>query len=237
MSTKLEQIEALSEQNSLESIQTLLELMKDETLSEEEVEAAEEAFETVSFLYALPENEEEERDVKLCELIAKRLDLLQDLAFDFYEEEQNLERAKLESEVATHMLEKADAEQKEDRQTDLDASIMLTEMANDACVQIEEEIKMTNEWIDCAHEMLATEKYRALPQECFEVLFPADEDEDEEEYNCCGGDDCGNEECEGCDDCMGGCNGEGCEGGCEEDVLEEVEEVQDGCCGGGCCKG
>ena len=68
MSTKLEQIEALSEQNSLESIQTLLELMKDETLSEEEVEAAEEAFETVSFLYALPENEEEEPKYAISKL-------------------------------------------------------------------------------------------------------------------------------------------------------------------------
>lgn len=223
MSAKLEQIEALSEQNSLESIQALIELSKDEALTEEEMAAAEEAFETVSFLYALPENEDEERDVKLCTLIAKRLDYLEDLAFDFYEEEQLLEEAKLELEVALRLVELAPEDQKEDRATDLDACQMVIEHSVDECAQIEQDIKETSAWIDCAHEMLATEKYRNLPEECFAVLFPADNAEgNDEEYNCCGSDACGDEDCEGCEDC---------EGGCEE---EEDETEESGCCGGGC---
>jgi hypothetical protein len=241
MSTKLEQIEALSEQNSLESIQTLIELSKDETLTAEEVSAAEEAFETVSFLYALPQNEEEERDVKLCSLIAKRLDYLEDLAFDFYEEEQLLEEAKLELEVALRLVELAPEDQKEDRTTDLDACQMVIEHSVDECAQIEQDIQETSAWIDCAHELLTTEKYQNLPEECFAVLFPADdaEENDEEEYNCCGSDDCGEEDCEGCEDCEGGCEEGGCggceEGGCKEETKEEEE--MEGCCGnGGCCK-
>ncbi|OGL98242.1 hypothetical protein A2318_01370 [Candidatus Uhrbacteria bacterium RIFOXYB2_FULL_45_11] len=237
MSTKLEQIESLSEQNSLEAIQALLEILQDETLTEEELEAAEEAFETVSFLHALPQNEEEERDVKLCALIAKRLDYLQDLAFDFYEESENLERCKLESEVAARMLELATEDQKQDREIGVSVAHDMLVMAEESCSTVEAELERTNEWIECAHDMLLTQKYRALPEECFEVLFPSDdEDEDEEEFDCCGEDDCGSEECEGCDDCTGGCNGEGCEGGCEEDIVEDEEEMEEGCCGGGCCK-
>src|SRR3989338_1707795 len=117
MSTTLEQLESLSEQNTLEAVQALLEILQDEALTEEELEAAEEAFETVSFLFALPQNEEEERDVKLCALIAKRLDYLQDLAFDFYEESENLEHCKLESEVAARRLGLATEDQKGDRET------------------------------------------------------------------------------------------------------------------------
>lgn len=258
MSTKLEQIEALSDQNSLESIQTLIELSKDETLTEEEMSAAEEAFETVSFLYALPQNEEEERDVKLCSLIAKRLDYLEDLAFDFYEEEQLLEEAKLELEVALRLVamrgDKGDRgdrgeEENENRQTDLDACQMVIEHSVDECAQIEQDIQETSAWIDCAHELLTTEKYQNLPEECFAVLFPADDTDvgaspcgclcsEEEEYNCCGSDDCGSEDCEGCEDCEGGCEEGGC-GECEEFVGAEScarPSEEEGCCGGGCCK-
>lgn len=246
MSTKLEQIEALSEQNTLEAIQELLELLKDETLTEEELEAAEEAFETVSYLYALPQNEEEERDVKLCGLIAKRLDYLQDLAFDFYEESENLEHCKLEAEVAARMLELTTEEQKVDREIGVSVAADMLTMAEESCATVEAELERTNEWIECAHDMLSTQKYRALPEECFEVLFPADDTDvegspcgcpcSEEEFDCCGEDDCGSEACEGCEDCEAGCNGEGCEGGCEEDIVEDEEEME-ACCGnGGCCK-
>lgn len=196
----------LSENISLETIQKLLELTKDDSLSDEEYDAVELAFEKASLLYALPQSEEEERDWKLCMLISRRLNALQDLSFDFYKEEQYTEEATLELEIAVRLLASATEEQKVDRETDVEAAEMVIDLSKEECNQIETEIKETNEWLVVAREMLTTEKYRMLPEECLDVMFSDDEEEDFEEEEC-------DDECED-----------------EEDEMEEG-----GCCGGGGC--
>jgi len=208
MSLRLDEIRELSEDASKESIATLIDLMNDETLSPEEFDAAEEAFEEVSFLYAFPQTEEEERDLKICELIAQRLHQLQDLAYDFHEEEEHLIEAKLEAEVAARLLERAEDAHKADRKTELEMTEVMTNQALQECALIEEEIDQINEWMNCAHEMLTTEKYQELPEECLEVLFPEEEDMEMDED---------------CDDEF-------------EDEDEECEAEEGGCCGGGGCK-
>ncbi len=216
MSLRLDEIRVLSEDASKESIVALIGLMNDETLSPEEFDAAEEAFEEVSFLYAFPQTEEEERDLKICELIAQRLHQLQDLAYDFHEEEEHLIEAKLEVEVATRLLERAEDVDKADRQTELEMCGVMLKQATDECVLIEEEMEQVNDWMDCAHEMLTTEKYQELPEECLEVLFP----EECEEDDCEEGDECEEDNEDG-----------------EDDVMEEEGcEREGGCCGGGGCK-
>jgi len=227
MSDKIAKLDALSENITKESLAEILEILKTDELSEEEFIAASEAFDTVAFLYALPQGEEEERDLKLCTLIARRMQEVEDLENELADEESLLEEAKLEREVADALLEAAAEEQKEDRQTDVDALGIVIEDAVNECVQIEEELQEVTAWISAARGLLHTEKYKELPEECLEVLFMDDEDEmeDDEEYfdDCCGEDACGNEECEGCEDC------EGCD-------TDDTEEMESGCGASACCK-
>lgn len=209
----------LSSDISLETIQKLLELTKDDSLSDEEYDAVELAFEKASLLYGLPQSEEEERDWKICLLISRRLNSLQDLAYDYYKEEQHLEEVTLEAEIAQRLLTGATEEQTVDRETDVEAAELVIEWSKEELNQIEKEVKETEQWITTAREMLATEKYQTLPEECLEVMFSDDEDEEEE---------CDEDEEGGC------CGGEGCgEGGCEEEGDDEA--IPEGCCGGGCC--
>lgn len=217
MTTRLGEISMLSSDISLETIQKLLELTKDDSLSDEEYDAVELAFEKASLLYGLPQSDEEERDWKICLLISRRLNSLQDLAYDYYKEEQHLEEVTLEAEIAQRLLASATEDQTVDRETDVEAAELVIEWSKEELNQIETEVKETEAWITTAREMLATEKYRSLPEECLEVMFSDDEDEeeendDEEEDGCCGEDGCG---------------------GCEEEADEEA--IPEGCCGGGCC--
>lgn len=214
----------LSENISLETILKLLELTKDDSLSDEEYDAVELAFEKACLLYGLPQTEEEERDWKICLLISRRLNSLQNLSYDFYKEEQHLDEVSLELEIANRLLASATEDQKVDRETDVEAAELVIEWSKEECNQIEKELKETEQWITTAREMLSTEKYRALPEECLEVMFSDDEESEEEddEDGCCGEGECGE----------GECGEEGC-GGCEEEADEE--EIPEGCCGGGCC--
>ena len=219
METRLNQIEALSEDFSKASIDALIELMNDETLTDDEFEFAEAAFEKVSFMYGMPQNEVEERDWKICILIAKRLNLLTELLYDSSQTEASLEDAKLESEIANNLLALASEDQKEDRSLEAELAESIIGFAQQDYVDIEKEIEEINAWIACARGMLMTEKYQELPEECLEVFFPGSEDEDEEEDDC--------------DDCDGECTG-ACE--MDEEVLEEGCGEEGGCCGGGNCK-
>ena len=197
MPNRLKQIAELAEDFSKASIDALIELMNDESLTDEEFTAAEEAFEKVSFLYAMPQSEEEERDWKICILIAKRLNLLTDLLYDSHETEASLEDAKLESEIANALLAAATDEQREDRSLEAELAESMITFAQQDYADIENEIEELNAWIACARGLLMTQKYQELPEECLEVFFPGED-----------GDDCDEDECvddEGCEE--GGCCG------------------------------
>lgn len=164
------EIDTLAEQDSLEAIQKLVEIINAQTITADEFESALGVLNLVLASYIIPDNEAEEEDLKICRMIAKRVEYIKKRAHELCEKEDDLEDRRLEFKIANRMYERAPEEQKEDRRIDVSVVENLLFMDEKACSDIEEEMNHDQLWIDAARDILTTEKFRSLPNVCFEGL-------------------------------------------------------------------
>lgn len=172
------EIDTLAEQDSLEAIQRLVEIISANTVTADEFESALGALNLVLASYIIPDNEDEEEDLKICRMIAKRVEYIKKRGFELGEKEDYLEGRRLESKIADRMLERAPEDRKEDRRIDVNVAHDMLIMAEHDCAVIEEEMNHDELWIDAARDILTTEKFRSLPDACFEGLVSWDGEED-----------------------------------------------------------